>query len=494
MHNRILNYSIIGKIMILVGILVLAPVIIIPFFPKDIIYLKDFLYPSIISIILGLIICRINLHKSKKGYFSWKKSSEISYLIVILAWIWGIFIGAIPFIMGGYLNFIQAIFESVSAWTTTGLSVMDVSKTAHIFLFHRSFMQYCGGFGFMLMMVMLVSGKQSMQLFNAEGHPDKLMPNLKKTSRLIIVMYNIFLVLGTFAYKIGGMNYFDGITHTMCALSTGGFSTKLNSIGYFNSFYVNLVTIVLMIIGTTNFAVILLLLKGKVKKFLNVSEVKFMFLFMSLSTILVAWSVSDHLNIKFIDALKSTSVDVISAISTTGFSTMSYSKWPQFSIGLMIVLMIIGGGLGSTAGGIKIQRACILSKIAVNSIKARINTENFVDNIYIVKAQGKVRIDEKLEKETVGFALCYLLFFITGTLLISLTAKSSITNAMFEFSSALSTVGLSIGITGPNTNSLTLIIEILGMFFGRLEILVVLAGIHSVFNIALRKKKSINNI
>lgn len=136
MHNRILNYSIIGKIMILVGILVLAPVIIIPFFPKDIIYLKDFLYPSIISIILGLIICRINLHKSKKGYFSWKKSSEISYLIVILAWIWGIFIGAIPFIMGGYLNFIQAIFESVSAWTTTGLSVMDVSKTAHIFLFH----------------------------------------------------------------------------------------------------------------------------------------------------------------------------------------------------------------------------------------------------------------------------------------------------------------------------------------------------------------------
>lgn len=258
--------------------------------------------------------------------------------------------------------------------------------------------------------------------------------------------------------------------------------------------YINLVTIVLMIIGTTNFAVILLLLKGKVKKFLNVSEVKFMFLFMSLSTILVAWSVSDHLNIKFIDALKSTSVDVISAISTTGFSTMSYSKWPQFSIGLMIVLMIIGGGLGSTAGGIKIQRACILSKIAVNSIKARINTENFVDNIYIVKAQGKVRIDEKLEKETVGFALCYLLFFITGTLSISLTAKSSITNAMFEFSSALSTVGLSIGITGPNTNSLTLIIEILGMFFGRLEILVVLAGIHSVFNIALRKKKSINNI
>ena len=130
---------------------------------------------------------------------------------------------------------------------------MDVTVTPHIYLFHRSFMQFCGGLGFVLMMMLLVQGKQSMNLFNAEGHPDKLKPNLKKTAQAIGLMYGGFLVAGTAAYVVSGMDVFGAICHAMCALSTGGFSTKLNSIGEYASLPIEGVTIVLMLIGTTNF-------------------------------------------------------------------------------------------------------------------------------------------------------------------------------------------------------------------------------------------------
>jgi trk system potassium uptake protein TrkH len=109
-----------------------------------------------------------------------------------------------------------------------------------------------------MMMVMLLQDKQSMNLYNAEGHPDKLMPNLKKTAQTIFLIYNSFLAAGTAAYRLAGMRLFDALLHTMCALSTGGFSTKLNSIGEYNSMPIELITVILMLIGTTNFAVLLL--------------------------------------------------------------------------------------------------------------------------------------------------------------------------------------------------------------------------------------------
>ena len=116
-----------------------------------------------------------------------------------------------PFFLSGQLKFVQALFESVSGWTTTGLSVMDVTQTSHIFLFYRSFMQYCGGLGFIMMIVMLLPDKRSMDLFNAEGHPDKLMPNLRKTAQTIFAMYLVFLLIGTAAYTIANAFEVDTI-------------------------------------------------------------------------------------------------------------------------------------------------------------------------------------------------------------------------------------------------------------------------------------------
>jgi trk system potassium uptake protein TrkH len=279
--------------LLLIGLLVAAPLIVLPFI-RRMRSAASFALPSLGSIAAGITACLIG--KKNDAKFEWRSSMQRSSLTVLFAWGWGILFGAFPFVISKQLALVQALFEAVSGWTTTGLSVMDVSVTPHIFLFHRSFMQFCGGLGFVMMMIMLVQDKQSINLYNAEGHPDKLMPNLKKTAQTICLMYNAFLFVGTAAYVIAGMGLFDAINHTMCALSTGGFSTKLNSIGEYNSFPIEIITVVLMLIGTTNFAVLQLMVTGKWKQVFRVSEVKFMLLLLLLFVPITALSLMSGLH------------------------------------------------------------------------------------------------------------------------------------------------------------------------------------------------------
>ncbi|MBE6904807.1 MAG: TrkH family potassium uptake protein [Ruminococcaceae bacterium] len=482
MKRRFSDCSSCGKLMLLVGVLVAMPLLVLLFYPDDRIYAWSFAVPSLGSVLLGTIICLIGRRDADSG-FEWQSSMQRSSLTVLFAWIWGILVGAIPFIISGQLAVLQALFESVSGWTTTGLSVMDVTVTPHIFLFHRSFMQFCGGLGFVMMMVMLVLGKQSMNLYNAEGHPDKLMPNLKKTAQTIFVMYNSFLVVGIVAYRFAGMKLFDSVLHTMCALSTGGFSTRLNSIGEYNSLAIEIITIILMLIGTTNFAVLLLFTKRKWRQVARVSEVGFMFLLLAIFVPLTAVSLSAGLGMNIGESFRRASFDVVSALSTTGYSTMSYMSWPPFAIGVLILMMLIGGGIGSTAGGIKMSRVYIMLRLALLNIRKRLSPSRKIETPYYVKAQGKTPIDDSLASDTTGFVVCYLGLFIVGALLTTITAGCSLTEGMFEFASALGTVGLSIGLTGPTTGAGTLIIEMFGMMLGRLEIFIILIGIYSGISI-----------
>jgi len=478
--------------MLLVGILVAIPLTVLPFYPGDASYTLSFLLPAGGSFFLGAAFCLFGMRDCDSS-FEWISSMQRSSLTVLFAWLWGIFIGAAPFIISGRLTALQALFESVSGWTTTGLSVMDVTVTPKIFLFHRSFMQFCGGLGFVMMMVMFVSGKQSMNLFNAEGHPDKLMPNLKKTAQTIFVMYTNFLIAGIAAYQIAGMELFDSIMHTMCALSTGGFSTKLNSMGEYNSFSIEIITILLMLIGTTNFAVLLLLAKRKWRQFIRVSEIRFMILVLFIFVPLTALSLSNSLGISFVQGLRKASFDIISALSTTGYSTMSYTSWPPFAIGVLILMMLIGGGMGSTAGGMKLSRVYIMLRLTATDIRRRFSPSRYVNAPCYVKAQGKTPIDISLASDTTGFAVCYMGLFITGSLLTTLTAGCGLAEGMFEFASALGTVGLSIGLTGPATTAGPLIVEMFGMIFGRLEIFIVIMGLYSGVNIlrqSFHKKKN----
>jgi len=251
------------------------------------------------------------------------------------------------------------------------------------------------------------------------------------------------------------------------------------------------VTIILMLIGTTNFAVLLLLARKKIKQALKVSEVRFMFLLILIISPIVAASLFLKLYMNMGESIRAALFNVVSALSTTGYSTMSYSEWPVFSIGILILLMLIGGGIGSTAGGIKMTRVYLMIRVGKENIRKRLSSPRTVNHPYYYRAQGKTYIDKDLESDTVGFIACYLTIFTVGSLLITLTAGCSLSDAMFEFASSLGTVGLSIGVTGPATNAATLIVEIIGMMMGRLEIFIIIIGVYSGFS-SLKKylKKS----
>lgn len=471
MMKKLSDCSSRGKLMLLTGLLIAAPLAVLPFYPEDTKYIPAFALPALLSFLIGAVVCLMGHSGPASGSGS---------LTVLFAWGWGIVMGALPFFLGGQLSALQAVFESVSGWTTTGLSVMDVSKTPNIYLFHRSFMQFCGGLGFVMMMLLIAPDKRSMGLFQAEGHPDKLAPSLRRTARTVFSMYCGFLAFGTAAYRVVGMDLFDGLCHAMCALSTGGFSTRLNSIGEYQSLPIELVTILLMLVGTTNFAVLLLMVRRKWRQALRVSELRFMALLLAVFVPVTAFSLSSGLGMGLEEGFRRAAFDVASALSTTGYSTMSYDAWPPLAIGVLIVLMLIGGGIGSTAGGMKLSRVYLMLRLAGLNLRRQLSPNRRVEAPSYNKAQGKASIDSGVMVETVGFLVCYLSIFIVGSLLLTLTANCGLTEGMFEFASSLGTVGLSIGLTGPATGAGTLMVEICGMILGRLEIFIIFTGVRDI--------------
>ncbi len=467
--------SSIGKLSILIGLFVAVPLLILPWYPDDSKYLISFLIPSLGSILLGVIICVCG-KRDAEASMNWRSQMGRSNLTVLFAWCLGPLAGALPFFIGGQLSWIKSLYEAVSGWTTTGLSVMEITGVPPIFLFHRSFMQYCGGLGFILVMIIFISNNQSMILYSAEGHPDKIMPNIKKTAQAIFILYSVCLVLGSIAYRIAGMTWFDSICHCMCTLSTGGFSTKLMSIGEYNSLAIEMIAIVLMLIGATNFVSLILLARGKIRDFLRISDVKFLFILLAVFIPPAAISLTQGMNLGIGEGFRKTAFAMVSALSTTGLVNMDYAGCPQFVVGVLILMMIVGGEIGSTSGGLKISRVYLMLRLCAAQVKRKLNPSRFVEAPYFVKASGKTPIDHELADDTTGYVIAYFIIYVIGSLLMTVTAHCSLTEALFEFASSLSTVGFSIGITGPMMNTPTMIVEMIGMMLGRLEIFIVIIG------------------
>lgn len=470
--------SAIGKLMIIIGGLILVPLLVLPFFPNETKYAMDFIIPGVTSLVLGFLIAT---KFQMKEPIAWKDSRRYTAQIVIFAWLYGILIGALPFVLSGELPFLRAIFEATSGWTTTGLSTVDVVTLPKIFLFHRSFMQYAGGLGFVMVVITILQGKYSMSLYDAEGHPDRLRPNIKSTVSIIIKMYSAFLVIGTGLYMLVGVSFFDSLNHAMCALSTGGFSTKLMSIGEYDSVAVEMVTVLLMIIGTTNFGVLLMMVEGKWKKAWQVSEMRFLVILTVILVAIATISLAQGTEFTWARSLREGFFNVVSAYSTSGFATADYTTWPTVTFAVVTVSMLIGGGIGSTAGGLKLTRVYLLVRVTWMNIKKRFMPKNQVQVASYYNVSGKQVIDDEVISETFGYFGLYFIIYFFGTVIIALNSNVNFGHAMFEFASCLSTVGLSAGVTTPDTPALTLIVEIIGMFLGRLEIYIALVGFHLTF-------------
>ncbi|MBC2397252.1 TrkH family potassium uptake protein [Clostridium tetanomorphum] len=468
-------FGYIGVLTMIIGIIILLPLIVIIVYPNESKYAADFIIPSFIAILVGFILSRFIKLNERQNL-----SVAQDTIIVVFVWILASFFSAMPFILSGQLNFTQAYFEAVSGWTTTGLSVVNVEAAPKIYLMHRSIMQFFGGIGLVLVMVSALSATFGMKLYSSEGHSDRLLPNLLRSSRMIMSIYIGYIIAGTILYYIFGMPLFDGINHSIAALSTGGFGIKTDSIGAYKSFSIELITIILMILGTTNFAAHLLLVKRNFRKFLKVDEVRFMFLVFGISIPLVAFFSLKNIYGSVSESFRISAFQVVSALSTTGFSTVSFNNWDSFSIFIMIILMVIGGGAGSTAGGIKLYRVYLMIKTFFWNLKKKFMPEHMVNEDFVFKPEGKVYIQESHILDATNYAFIYIVILFIGTGIIVANGYS-LQDALFEFASSLGTVGLSVGITSPTTSAIVLWTEIIGMLFGRLEIYVIFIAIIKVF-------------
>ena len=467
-----------GKLMLLIGFLTAVPLAVVPFYPGEAQYIPAFLIPAAVSAALGLTVCFRTSRKEKQAA-EWQSPLQKGSLPVLFAWCFAFLSGAVPFMIGGGLNFIHALFESVSGWTTTCLTVLKTAEIPHIFLFQRSFMPYCGGLGFIIMISVLAQGDHNMNLYSAEGHPDRIMPSLKSTAHIIFMLYNYFFIAGTLIYWLLGMKLFDAVCHTMTALSTAGFKMHALNIENYGSLPIELFTVLLMLAGSTNFAVLLLLVKGKFRRAARVSEFRFMLIILLVSVPLAAVSLMKNMGLGFGGSMINALFGIVSTLTTSGHSAVNYTLWPPFALGLIFALMFAGGSAGSTAGGIKLLRVYLLARFIKENIRGRISPAHRVTTPSYNRVQGKTLIDDALIKDTLGFVICYTGVFTVGTFLLTVTADSTLFDAMFAFASAFSTAGISNSLTSADLSAGSLLVLMGGMILGRLEIFIVFVGIYS---------------
>ena len=462
------NYS---KVTFLSGIIAALPLIVIPFYPKDIIYVKDFLISSGICFLasLGFLLFGKPYIPSKFYTVTQRRST----MFVLYAWVFNFFIGALPFVTGKQLPFLRALFEAVSGFTTCALSTTQVVATPMIFLFHRSLMQFVGGFGFIVLFLSIVNDKQSMELFSAEGHPDKLRPNLQITARTILYIYMILLVFGTLGFVVMGMPLFDALNHTMCALSTGGFSTRMSSFTDYSS-AIDLWLVLLMLLGTTNTVVLLMLSQKKFKQVYRNTELRFLFVTVLVCVPIIMVTMASFTKMTLWQNFVYSLFNIFSSLSTAGFAIGGYENLPHLVILILIVLMIFGGGMGSTAGGLKLTRVYIYLRSQFNAVFRNLYPLRKLSTMKIYRPTGEDIISESEQRDAINYVSLYIIIYVIGVGLTIAFSGCQLHEAMFEFASSLSTVGLSIGVTNPDASAGVLIVEIIGMLMGRLEILPVL--------------------
>lgn len=464
-YATILSYT--GGVITLGGPLMLTPLLMGLFRPGEWGLWKDFAFPAITLSLLGIVLWR--------GFHS-RRATTINVLeggvIVLLSWIIIILFSAIPFITAIHLNFTQAVFEAVSGWTTTGLSVVDVTKAPMTILLWRSTIQLAGGAGLAIIMISSIAGPVGPGLAFAEGRTDQLVPHVRKSAKLVMTIYIGYAAVGTLAYFFAGMNVFDSVNHSFAAVSTGGFSTVPESIGHWNSIPVEAVTIPLMILGNLNFLTAYLMLNGKFRAVSRNGEVRLMAFVLPMSAFLVFFLVCRGLYPTLEKGVRVAIFETVSALTTTGFSTVSYNNWTPFGLFVLIVLMLIGGGTCSTAGGIKQYRIYLLYKSLTWELKRYFLPRTAVVENYVWQGENRDYIKDDRIRQISLFLYLYLICYVISVGI--LTAYGfGVPEAMFESASSLGTVGLSIGVTSASAPPVVLWTETLGMFLGRLEFFIV---------------------
>jgi len=431
-----------------------------------------FLYSLLLTFIVGIIL-----------EFSFKTTREIEradgFILVSFTWLMVALLGTAPYLFWG-CNFIDAFFESMSGFTTTGASVLtNIEINPRAILFWRDQIQWMGGMGIIVLLVAILpsSGIEGMQLFRAEvpgPTADKIRPTTKNTAKILWLVYMIISALAVLFLYFSGMSAFDAFTHMFGTMPTGGFAPRNLSVGaYNNPVFEGIIIVFMFIAGTKFFLNYRLLFHLDVKALIKDREFLFYVGVILISILIVTTELRLYIYPSIFAALRYASFQVVSITTTTGFVTTNYDVWPALSKNILLILMFIGGCAGSTGGAIKNVRILLLLKQAYRELY-RLVHPRAVTPIRL----GNEVIPEEVMRNITGFFLLYLFIFVFCTFIMAALGLDML-SAASSVAATLGNVGPGLGMVGPTKNYAFIhpsgkIVLIFCMLLGRLEIYTVL--------------------
>ena len=461
--------NILGKVLLAEAILLILPLTAAMWYHESVLPFLWTMLP------LALIGGGLNFVKPKSGSLFAREG----FVVVGLSWVLMSAFGALPFVLAGDIpHYIDALFETVSGFTTTGSSILtDVEAMSRGCMFWRLFTHWVGGMGVLVFIaaVLPVSGDHYIHVMRAEvpgPTVSKLVPKARKTARILYLIYLVLTLVEAVFLLCGGMSFYDAILHAFATAGTGGFSTRAASVGAYDSVYIDVVISTFMLLFGCNFNLFYLILLGQIKAVFKSEELRVFLVIIAASVLTIAVNIMGGVG-GFAQGLRYAYFQVTTIISTTGFATADFDKWPELSRWILVLLMFAGGCAGSTAGGLKISRLIILYKSYLYELKQLILPTR-VKRIWF---EGKAVSDQTVRSVLVYFQV-YMAIMALGVLVLSIEGHDFTTNLTASIA-CISNVGPGLSLVGPTGNfaffsvpcKLMLIFE---MLLGRLEIFPVL--------------------
>lgn len=435
--------------------------------------IASFLITILILLLVGLAMARIR--PSDKHLYT-----RDGFAIVGLGWLLISFFGAFPFFISQSIpSFMDAFFESISGFTTTGASILkEIESLPKGILFWRSFTHWIGGMGVLVLTLAILPsvGARTLHIMRAESPgptTEKLVPRMGQTAKILYGIYFMITAVEVVLLLTAGLSFYDALIHAFGTAGTGGFSNKNASVGAYHSVYVDAIITFFMFAFGVNFALYYQLLKGNVKAFWKDEEFRFYLGAFSVSILLVTLNIFRNIYPTFGEALRFAAFQVSSIMTTTGYATTDFNLWPQFSKMILIVLMFLGASAGSTGGGMKGIRILLLFKMIKKEVVKLIHPHS----VSSVRMGGKA-VNQETLSGVMAFFYMYIFVFVFSVLVVSLDGYDMVTTVSAVIAT-IGNIGPGLEMVGPTGNYaafsvLSKIVLSICMVVGRLEVFPVL--------------------
>lgn len=460
-------FKTVGRISQIAALLLLIPAVVALIYGESKQFFAFFI-TAVAAFVIGFIVGLLTKTKNRVIY------AKDGFAITALAWIVMALIGALPFVITREIpSYVDAIFETVSGFTTTGASIItNVETMSRSMLFWRSFTHWIGGMGVLVFVMAIIPNftDRSIHIMRAEMPGPiigKLVPRVKDTAKILYLIYIFLTVLQTVLLLLGGMPFYDSIVHTFGTAGTGGFGIKADSIASYNPYCQWVIAIFMLLFGV-NFNLYYLLLLRRIRTALKSSE---LWCYISIALVSVVIITANIMPIykNFADSLRQSVFQVASIISTTGFATTNFDSWPGLSKAILLLLMFSGACAGSTAGGLKVSRTVMLFKSVGKELRKMLHPRSVAK----IHFEGKSVEDSTLNSVSTYFVI-YMICFFAMFLLIAFEPFGMETN-FSAVAACFNNVGPGFAAVGPASNysaytDFSKIVLSFAMLLGRLEI------------------------